>query len=128
LFESLEVGKEVDVHEIDEVIAGEGDIVVDLARLVLGSGPGGSLMGLIEDELVCLPDELALLRSLLLEVVEVFQEEEPGGLLGVVQFRRAPGLFPEDVIKVFEGLFEHGTEIPENTCEVSTSRHKTPPR
>ena len=42
------------------------------------------------------------------EGVEVFQEEEPGGLLGVIEFAGAAGVFPEDVVDVFEGLFEHG--------------------
>ena len=37
----------------------------------------------------------------------VFQEEEPGALLGVVQFAGASGVFPEDVVDVFEGLLEH---------------------
>jgi hypothetical protein len=29
-------------------------------------------------------------------------------LLDVVQFRRATGFFPEDIVDIFEGLFEHG--------------------
>lgn len=41
------------------------------------------------------------------EGVEVFQEEQPRGLLGVVEFAGATGVFPEDVVNVFEGLFEH---------------------
>ena len=44
----------------------------------------------------------------LLQRVEVFQEEEPGGLLGIVQLRGAAGLFAEDVVNVLEGLFKHG--------------------
>jgi len=41
------------------------------------------------------------------EGIEVFQEEQPRGLLGVVEFAGATGIFPEDIIDVFEGLFEH---------------------
>ena len=41
----------------------------------------------------------------LLQVVEVFQEE-PGALLRVIEFGGATGLFPKDVINVFEGLFK----------------------
>ena len=48
-----------------------------------------------------------LFRSVLLQQVEVFQEEEPGGLLGIVELGGAAGLFPEDVVYVSEGLFEH---------------------
>ena len=43
-----------------------------------------------------------------LKGVEVFQEEQPGGLLGVVEFAGAAGVFPEDVVDVFKGLFEQG--------------------
>jgi hypothetical protein len=39
--------------------------------------------------------------------VEVFQEEHPGGLLGVIQLSGATGFFAEDVVDVFEGLFKH---------------------
>jgi hypothetical protein len=28
-------------------------------------------------------------------------------LLGVVEFTRAAGILPEDVVDIFEGLFEH---------------------
>ena len=43
----------------------------------------------------------------LLEVVEVLQEQQPRGLLGIVELRGATRLFPEDVVDVLEGLFEH---------------------
>ena len=55
-----------------------------------------------------LPLERGFIGAVLLQAVEVFQEEEPGSLLGVVQFGGATGLFPENVVDVFEGLFEHG--------------------
>ncbi|MEN9632803.1 MAG: hypothetical protein RL077_1207, partial [Verrucomicrobiota bacterium] len=42
--------------------------------------------------------------------VELFQEEPPGGRLGGVEFAGAAGLFPENVVDVFEGLFENGGE------------------
>ena len=41
------------------------------------------------------------------EVIAVFEEQEPGSLLGVVELGGAAGLFPEDVVDVLEGLFEH---------------------
>jgi len=43
----------------------------------------------------------------LFQIVEVFEEEKPGGLLGVVELGGASGLAAEDVVNVFEGLFEH---------------------
>src|ERR1017187_8246294 len=47
----------------------------------------------------------------LFEGVEVLEEEEPGGLFCVVEFGGAAGFFPEDVVDVFEGLFEHVREL-----------------
>ena len=54
-----------------------------------------------------LPSSAASIGPVLLQAVEVFQEEQPRGLLGVVEFGGAAGLFPEHVVDVFEGLFEH---------------------
>jgi hypothetical protein len=51
------------------------------------------------------------------EGIEVFQEQEPGALLGVIQFAGASGVFPEDVVDVFEGLFEHGAGDEEGAVE-----------
>jgi len=34
------------------------------------------------------------------------QKKEPRSLLGVVEFRNAPRLFPEEVVDIPEGLFE----------------------
>lgn len=42
-----------------------------------------------------------------LQGVEVFQEKQPGGLLGVIELTGTPGVFPEDIINVFKSLFEH---------------------
>jgi hypothetical protein len=36
----------------------------------------------------------------------IFEEEEPRGLLGVIQLGGAAGLFSEDVVDVLEGLFK----------------------
>jgi hypothetical protein len=44
--------------------------------------------------------------TIVFEAVEIFEEEEPGGLFGVVELGGAAGLFAEDVVDVFEGLFE----------------------
>jgi hypothetical protein len=45
------------------------------------------------------------------QIVKVLEEEGPGGLLGVIEFGGAAGLFPEDVIDVFECLLEHRNPI-----------------
>src|SRR3954466_14534804 len=43
--------------------------------------------------------------ALLLQVVEVFHEQHPRGLLGVVQLRRAAGL--QNIVDVLKRLFKH---------------------
>ena len=44
-------------------------------------------------------------RLLPFQSVGAFQKEQPDRLLGVVEFRGASGLFPENVGDIFEGLF-----------------------
>ena len=81
--------------------------MVDLPVLALGRGPALPAVGFIEDEGVFLAFQRGFVCPVLFQAVEIFQEEEPGGLLGVVEFRGATGLFPENVVDVFEGLFKH---------------------
>jgi hypothetical protein len=52
--------------------------------------------------------ECGLHRLVLLEGVEVFEEEEPRGLLGVVQFARGARVLVQDVVDVLERLLEQG--------------------
>jgi len=56
---------------------------------------------------VFLPVQRGFGRLILLQPVEVFQEEEPGSLLGVVELAGAAGVLPEDIVDVFESLLEH---------------------
>lgn len=58
---------------------------------------------LVEDAL----NRITVRRTPVFEGVEILQEKQPGGLLGVVELAGATGVFPEDVIDVFEGLLEH---------------------
>ena len=57
------------------------------------------------------PVERGFVGPVLLQRVEVFQEEEPGGLLGVVELRGAARLFPENVVDILEGLFKHSLNL-----------------
>ena len=43
---------------------------------------------------------------------DLFQEQQPGRLFGVVELAGASGVFPEDVVDVLEGLFKHGAGWP----------------
>jgi len=45
----VEVGKELEVDEIAEVVAGEGRVVVELAVFALGGSPGFPPVGLVEE-------------------------------------------------------------------------------
>jgi len=107
LLEAVEVGKELEVDEIAEVVAGEGGVVVELAGAVPGRGPGLPAVGFVEDRGVFPAVEGGLGGFVLFQAVEVFQEQEPGGLFGVVQLGGAAGLLAQDVVNISEGLFKH---------------------
>ena len=107
LLEAVQVGEELLVDEVAQVVAGHGLVVVELAVLALRRGPRLPAVGLVEDEGVLLALQRGFVGLVLLQAVEVFQEQEPGGLLGVVELGGAAGLFPEDVVDVLEGLFKH---------------------
>jgi hypothetical protein len=82
--------------------------VVDFAVLSPGSGPLVPAIRFVQDKIVFLALQRRLGRLVLFQPVEIFKKQEPGCLLGVVQFGGAAGLFSEDVVDIFEGLFEHG--------------------
>jgi hypothetical protein len=46
-----------------------------------------------------------------LQVIEIFEKEQPRGLLGVIELRSAARLFPEDIVDVFECLLEPETSV-----------------
>ena len=106
--EAVQVGEELLVDEVLEVVAGQGGVVIELAILALGRGPGFPAVGFVEQVGVFLAVQRGLIGAVLLQPIEVFQEQQPGGLLGVIQLGGAAGLFPEDVVYVSEGLFKHG--------------------
>jgi hypothetical protein len=68
--------------------------MVNLAVLALGRGPFFPAVGLVEDVGVLLAFERGFVGPVLFKRIQVFQEEEPRGLFGVVQFGGAAGLFP----------------------------------
>ena len=119
LLEAVKIGKELATDEVAEVITGLGFVVVhgwifrSANREIgvpggLGRGPFLPAVGLVEEKGVLFAVEGGFIGFVLLQCVEVFQEEEPGGLLGVVQLGGAAGLLAEDIVNVLEGLFKHG--------------------
>ena len=108
LLELLQVGEERIVDEVGEVVASHGLLVVDrLAVGLLRRGPRVPAVGLGQDVVVLLAVQLGLGGFVLLEAVEVFEEQQPGGLLGVIELGGAAGFFAEGIVDVPEGLFEH---------------------
>ena len=107
LLEAVEVREELLIDEVAQVVAGQGGVVIEITVLALGRGPGIPAVGFVENVAVLLPLQCGLIGAVLLKSIKVFQEQQPGGLLRVVQLHGATGLFPENVVDVFEGLFEH---------------------
>jgi hypothetical protein len=60
--------------------------------------PAAQLEPMVQDHL----EQVKVLSS-----VQVFQKEQPRGLLGIIEFACATGVLPEDVVDVSEGLFKH---------------------
>lgn len=106
--EAGEVRKETAIDEIAQIVTRHGPVVVDLATGVLRRSPDAPAKRLVQDELVLSALQRRFSRPVLLQAVQVLEEEEPGGLLGVVKFGRAARLLPQDVVDGFEGGFKHG--------------------
>jgi hypothetical protein len=82
---AAEVGKQLGVDELPEVVPSEGVVVVDLSVVALRRRPPRPSVRLGEDEAMGLTVKRGFRGLVLLERVEVLQEQEPRGLLGVVQ-------------------------------------------
>ena len=107
LLEAVQVREELAIDEVAQVVAGLGFVVIDLAVRTFGRGPLLPAIGFVEDVGVLLTLKLSLHRPFFFQPVQVFQEQQPGGLFGVVELGGAACFFPEDVVDVLEGLFEH---------------------
>ena len=92
-----------------QVVADEGLAVVELPQRPSWTRPRRSQRIRLIEQLSALG--AALHRGLgglvLLQPVEVLEEQEPRGLLGVVEFGGAAGLLAEDVVDGLERLLEH---------------------
>ena len=111
--EAPQIGEQFAIDIGDEVRPCERLVVIELAGLRFGRGPFRPTMRRVDNVGIGLALKLRLEGALLLQIVEIFEKENPGSLFGVVEFRRAAGLFPEHVVDVLEGLFEHETGAPQ---------------
>ena len=109
LLEAFEIGAELEIDEVAKVVADESGVVVKLAILALVRSPARPAVGLVEDVAVFPAVERGLGGFVIFEAVEVFQEEQLRGLLGV--FQDAATFPAEDVVNVAEGLFKHGRSV-----------------
>ena len=107
LLEGVQVREQLLIDEGEQVVAAQGSVVVDLPVFALRRSPAFPPVWLVEDVGVFLTVQLGFGGFVAFEGVEVFQEQQPGGLFGVVQLAGASGVFPEDVADVLEGLFKH---------------------
>lgn len=108
LLEAEEVREQLSVNKVAQVVARQGLVEVQPAAGVLGRGPALPAVGWVKDVAVRPALELGLDRAVLLQGVEVFQEQQPGGLLGVVQLAGAARVLVQDVVDVLEHLLESG--------------------
>jgi len=108
LLEAVQVGKQLAVYEVAQIVAGRRLVVIRLAVVVFGRGPAFPAVRQVENERVFPALQLGFHGLVLLQAVQKFQEQQPRGLLGVIQFAGATGLFVQNVVDIFEGLFEHG--------------------
>ena len=122
LLEAVQVGDQLVVDEVPEVITGLRLVVVDLAIFVLRRRPHIPAVLLLEDVLVFFPLHRGFVGFVLLQAVEILQEQQPGSLLDVVQFGRATGLFPEHIVDILECLFKHG--FPSESRSIVVVRYR----
>jgi len=73
--ELVEVREELLIDEIEEVVAGEGFVVVELAVLALGCSPDFPAIWHIEDEGIFATIERSFIGAVLLQPIEVFEKQ-----------------------------------------------------
>src|ERR1035438_7633716 len=67
LFEAMQVREEFSIDEVDQIVAGLGFVVVDLAVFALWGGPFLPAVGFVENERVLLAFERSLVGLILLQ-------------------------------------------------------------
>jgi hypothetical protein len=81
--------------------------VVEGAVELFWRGPVLPAVGLLDDGAIGFARKRCVALPLVLQVVEIFEKQDPRSLLGVIDLRGAARFLPQNVIDVFECLFEH---------------------
>jgi len=81
-------------------------LVIQLAAGVLRRRPAAPAVGLLQDGAVGAAFQGGHGSPVVFESVEVFEEQQPGGLLGVIELGAAAGLLAQAVVEGAERLIE----------------------
>jgi len=119
---TLQIGKQVAVDVVDQVGTGLRLVVVEAAVFLFRRGPDRPAMLLVDNDGVFFALKLGLLLIGALQIIEVFEKQNPGGLLGIVELGGATGLFAQYVVDIFECLFKHLSTLPPNLEMIFSSR------
>ena len=107
----MQVRKKLAVDEDGKIVAGQRIVVIEGAVSLLWRGPVLPAIWLLDDGAIGFARERGFTRSFVLQIVEIFEKQNPRVLLGVIELRGASRLFPEDVVDVFECLFEQASAL-----------------
>ena len=105
--EVLEIRKESRIHEVDEILSDKSDMMIDLPILSLRYCPSIPLELWSDEWTVFSTREDRDITTIPFEIIKILQEEDPWGLLDIVECTPTSSIFVEDIIDIFEGLFEH---------------------
>ncbi len=106
LLEALQVGEQAHVHEVAQVVAREGGVVIQLAAAVLRRRPATPAVGLLQDGAIAAALQGGHGGPVVFEPVEVLEEQQPGGLLGIIELGAAAGLLAQAVVDGAERLLK----------------------
>ena len=96
------------VDKVFKVIAGKRLMMIDLAVFAFGNCPDFPFVLFVNNPFIGFTGKLCRGFFVLLKIIQIFQKENPRGLLHIVQLAAATCVFVEDVVYILEGLFKQG--------------------